>query len=405
MSFRYPGGLIRETGPTVVGPVGGEGGSAPGVWTLGQQAGYAALGLWPKPVLGKYLWSWGQNSYGQLGLGDVTDRSSPNQVGALVTWLKLACGTYQSLSIKTDGTLWAWGQGANGKLGLGNTTSYSSPKQVGALTTWSSIAGGGEHTMAITTGDALWTWGGNGSGQLGLGNITSYSSPKQVGALTTWFKIVGGYAFTIATKTDGTLWAWGVNNTGQLGQGDITSRSSPVQVGVLTNWSAIAAGYGYTIATKTDGTLWTWGQNGNGQLGLGTSGGASYRSSPVQVGALTTWSKIGSTNDSTYAIKTDGSLWDWGMNGDGQLGLGNVTSYSSPKQVGALTTWSIVNGGGTQFAIAVKTNGTLWSWGRNFAGQLGLGNLTYKSSPNQVGALTTWVNIACGGRNTLATKS
>lgn len=403
MSFRYPAGVVGAA-VTPSGPY--QTSTAPGIWSLSSQANFQAQGLWPTAgSLPPNLYSWGQNSYGQLGLGDVTNRSSPSQVGSLGTWLKLACGTYQSLSIKTDGTLWAWGQGANGKLGLGNTTSYSSPKQVGALTTWASIAGGGEHTMAITTGGALWTWGGNGSGQLGLGNVTSYSSPKQVGALTTWLKIVGGYEFTIATKTDGTLWAWGVNSTGQLGQGNTTSRSSPVQIGALTTWSNIAAGYGYTIAVKTDGTLWTWGQNGNGQLGLGTSGALSYTSSPQQVGALTTWSKIDSTNDSTYAIKTDGSLWDWGMNGNGQLGLGNTTSYSSPKQVGALTTWSIVNGGGTEFAIAIKTDGTLWSWGRNFAGQLGLGNLTYKSSPNQVGALTTWLNIACGGRNTLATIS
>jgi alpha-tubulin suppressor-like RCC1 family protein len=209
------------------------------------------------------------------------------------------------------------------------------------------------HTLAIKTDGTLWSWGFNTNGQLGLGNTTNYSSPKQVGALTTWNKVAAGF-FSLAIKTDGTLWSWGFNTFGQLGLGNTTDYSSPKQVGALTTWSQIASSTHFSLVVKTDGTLWAWGRNNAGQLGIGTSGGGTYQSSPVQVGALTTWSKTAAAGDQALAIKTDGKLWSWGANTTGQLGLGNTTSYSSPKQVGTLTTWSEVSGGAT-FSLALIT--------------------------------------------------
>jgi alpha-tubulin suppressor-like RCC1 family protein len=175
----------------------------------------------------------------------------------------------------------------------------------------------------------------------------------QIGALTNWLTIKGIAYGCIATKTDGTLWAWGYNTLGQLGLGDTTNRSSPVQVGSLTNWLNIVGGSYYTIAIKTDGTLWAWGSNSSGSLGLGD---ATNRSSPVQVGALTNWSNGGVSSvtfDFALANKTDGTLWSWGNNANGQLGLGNTGSYNSPKQVGALTNWvNIAIGGNFTLATA-----------------------------------------------------
>jgi alpha-tubulin suppressor-like RCC1 family protein len=348
-----------------------------------------------------YLYGWGQNVVGQLGLGNTTSYSSPTQIGSLTDWSSIACGLSCTLSIKNDGTLWAWGQNTNGQLGLSNLTNYSSPKQVGALTNWRQVSSGiNSNTAAIKTDGTLWAWGYNNLGSLGFGNTTRYSSPKQVGALTNWsvVSVNGTDGNTLAVKTDGTLWAWGDNTYGQLGLGNTTNYSSPKQVGALTNWLSVASGNVSSIATKTDGTLWAWGNNGNGQLG--TSNTTAY-SSPKQVGALTTWNYINTGwETSAMAIKTDGTLWSWGQNSIGQLGLGNTTYYSSPKQVGALTNWLIIAGGFAGSSVSVKTDGTLWSWGRNNNGQLGLGNTTSYSSPKQVGSITTWLKVACGRYHT-----
>jgi alpha-tubulin suppressor-like RCC1 family protein len=351
------------------------------------------------------LYGWGQNSSGQLGQSNTTSYSSPKQVGSTTGWTKItasgssAAGGTFFLSLKTDGSLWGCGGNDQGQLGLGNTTSYSSIKQIGTLTNWSNIsAGGGYNTQfsaATKTDGTLWVWGKNNFGQLGLGNTTAYSSPKQLGALTTWSKVATGiyFPYILAIKTDGTLWSWGRNNYGQLGLGNVTSYSSPKQVGALTNWLSITASYSSAYSVKTDGTLWAWGFNGFGELGFNNT--TNY-SSPKQIGALSNWLYIASAYNHVLAVKTDGSLWSWGRNLFGPLGLGNQTSYSSPKQVGALTNWSKPMGGGPLISFAIKTNGTLWSWGYNTAGALGNGNITSTSSPAQVGSLTTWLSVAAG---------
>jgi alpha-tubulin suppressor-like RCC1 family protein len=345
------------------------------------------------------LWAWGLNTSGELGLGNTTSISSPVQVGTLTNWNQVTCGDGFNLAVKSDGTLWSWGKAgtvgatAFGQLGLGDNTSRSSPVQIGTLTNWKQAATGATHSIAIKTDGTMWIWGKNVFGELGLNDRTHRSSPVQVGSLTNWKQADGGERHTAAVKTDGTLWTWGLNNIGQLGLNDLVHRSSPVQVGSLTNWNQIACGFDFNIAVKTDGTLWTWGSNSGGRLGDGT---VTNRSSPVQIGSLTNWKQAasGSASGSSLAVKTDGTLWAWGVNGDGTLGLGDSTNKSSPVQVGTLTNWKQINA--SSHSLAVKTDGTLWAWGRNGNGQLGLGNTTSISSPVQVGTLTNWKQAAVG---------
>lgn len=361
-----------------------------------------AAGTWPSQPA-PHLFAWGRNNTGQLGLGNTTYYSSPKQVGSLTTWSVIKAFTNQTNAIKTDGTLWAWGWNNFGQLGLGNLTYYSSPKQVGALTNWSNLANGLYYSMAIKTDGTLWAWGYGANGQLGLGNQLSYSSPKQVGSLTNWSSISAGYAFCVAVKTDGTLWSWGQPNYGQLGLGNISNYSSPKQIGALTSWLKVSCqSYANTFAIKSDGTLWSWGFGGQGQLGTGSTTSVS---SPVQIGALTTWSSLSGGAYNCGAIKTDGTLWMWGQNNNGQLGIGNQTGYSSPKQIGGLTTWLTIVNGYSTFTAAISTSGALWTWGLNNAGQLGLGNTTSYSSPKQVGALTSWTNASIGANNMIAIAS
>ena len=318
----------------------------------------------------------------------------------------IANGTWP-LPIKQGG-LWGWGRNDSGSIGLGNRTAYSSPKQVGSLVTWRNIATAfNNFTLAVKSDGTLWSWGSNSNGQLGLNNRTAYSSPKQVGALTNWLKVSCGYTNSFAIKTDGTLWSWGDPISGQLGQGNLTYYSSPKQVGSLTNWASLggSGNGGHMAAIKTDGTLWVWGSGQSGGLGLGNT--TSY-SSPKQVGSLTNWASCvvsaSGLNQYTLAIKTDGTLWSWGENSSGQLGLGNTTSYSSPKQVGALTSWGTISSANA-FSASVKTNGTLWIWGNNSIGQLGNGSRITTYSPNQIGSLSTWLTVSAGYSYTSAIKT
>ena len=302
-----------------------------------------------------------------------------------------------------NGVLGLWAVGGNnarGQLGQNDTVSRSSPIQVGSDSTWDKVAGkfsvmdpNDYSVAAIKTDGTLWTWGKNDDGCLGHNQAsTDYSSPVQIPG--TWSNVSARMLTMAAVKTDGTLWAWGPNTNGQLGQNNRTTRSSPKQI-PGTTWSSIhSAGYAM-IATKTDGTLWMWGENQQGQLAQNNT---TKYSSPVQIPG-TTWSNNVDSISSTYttggvaAIKTDGSLWTWGGGGQGRQGRNDTSDSSSPRQVGSDTTWSKIAGGKNGFH-AIKTDGTAWSWGDNEAGQLGLSDKTYRSSPTQIGSGTNWSRVA-----------
>jgi alpha-tubulin suppressor-like RCC1 family protein len=196
------------------------------------------------------------------------------------------------------------------------------------------------------------------------------------------------------------LWTFGGNGSGELGINSLIARSSPVQVGALTTWSQVACGNnGHTAAIKTDATLWTWGSNGRGQLGTGNK--TSY-SSPVQVGSG--FSTVSQGSDITVGLKTNGAIVACGGNDEGQLGQGDRNWRSSLTQIGALTTWLQIDVSNINVA-AIRNDNTLWVWGRNYNGQLGLNNRSDRSSPVQVGTLTNWAQVGAGFNFTLAVKT
>jgi len=338
------------------------------------------------------LWTWGGNGNGILGSNSTVNRSSPVQVGTDTNWNNISSpsASSQVLATKYDGTLWAWGKNDLGQLGTNDRVYRSSPVQVGTNTTWSLVAAGIVRSAAIKYDGTLWSWGENANGELGLNDRVDRSSPVQLGSETGWSKIENGLTTFIAVKTDGTLWAWGTNDNGQLGKNDIVYRSSPVQVGSDTNWSSVTLGFYNVLATKTDGTMWAWGKNDVGQLGLNSR---SSFSSPTQIGALTTWSSAKTGLNHAVAIKTDGTLWTWGNNTNGALGSISTINRSSPVQIGALTNWGMVLNASFDGAQVTKTDGTLWVWGYNTNGVLGLGNTVNRSSPVQVGSETGWTKL------------
>ena len=320
-----------------------------------------------------------------LPSGDEQAQSSDDlALGAWVGYTKeLSTSQNHSLVIKTDGTLWAWGDNGYGELGLGDTSPRDVPTQVGVGTDWIAVSSGDFHTIAIKTDGTLWSWGVNDYGELGLGD-SGFSAnrlvPTQIGTDDDWSIISAGRYHNLATKTDGTLWAWGWNNYGKLGLGDTVDRLIPTQVGMDTDWTLISVGRHQNLATKTDGTLWAWGYNLDGQLGLGDT---TNRDVPTQVGMDTDWALISTRFHHSLAIKTDGTLWSWGNNDQGQLGLGDTTNRDVPTQVGTDTDWALISTGWNH-STALKTDGTLWSWGQNYYGQLGFGDTTDRDVPTHV---------------------
>lgn len=307
-------------------------------WVVLSGAGSTQGALLCINALGQ-LFGW-NNASGSAGFGS---SSSPIQIGTLTNWANAWADSYMFFATDAKGSLFAWGTNTNGRLGDGTTINRSSPVQIGT-NTWVSIAPASAYSfcLGLDTSGKLWSWGANTNGQLGQNDTVARSSPTQVGALTTWVKIASNRRAGAAINASGQLFTWGGQQQGALGQNDAIARSSPTQVGALTTWKNVFGGAGnYSFwATTTSNALFAWGgTNQYGGLGIGTAGIGASVSSPTQVGALTTWYEVSASFDSTIATTTSGTLFSWGTNDSGQLGLGNVVNRSSPNQVGALTTW------------------------------------------------------------------
>jgi len=360
------------------------------------------------------LWTWGYGGYGNLGDNTTTTKSSPVQtVAGGTNWKEVSSSGYTGFGIKTDGTLWSWGYGYYGQLGNGTGSfggSTSSPVQVPG-TTWKQIQAPDTNIFALKTDDTLWAWGYNNVGQLGDGTTTNRSSPVQITGTWKHIGIGGGDSRGLAIKTDGTLWSWGRGSAyGTLGIGSSgvgVDKNTPVQIsGGGTNWRQASWGYDFCSAIKTDNTLWTWGNESKGQLGLGNT--QTPRSTPVQVPG-TTWKTISCGNYHAAAIKTDGTLWTWGQNWYGQLGDGNNTGQyginGSPVQtIAGGTNWRIISAGYYN-TMAVKTDGSLWAWGRANYGGHGDSVAVQRSSPIQIfSGSNSWKSIANKGEGAMAIR-
>jgi len=349
------------------------------------------------------LWGWGNNGSGQLGNNTITTSNIPVTTFARGTnWKQVSCGSNHTAAIKTDGTLWTWGRGTSAQLGDNTTTNRSTPVTTFAGgTNWKQVACGGYFTAAIKTDGTLWTWGLGGSGQLGINDVLTRTTPVQTFAGgTNWKQVACGDSHTAAIKTDGTLWTWGRGTNGILGDNAQTNRSTPITTFAGgTNWKQVACGFSAisnTSAIKTDGTLWVWGSNGYGQIGNNTT---IFRLTPVTTFAGgTNWKQVSSGNDHTAAIKTDGTLWTWGRNNNAQLGINGILTRTTPVQTFAGgTNWKQVTCG-QNFTAAIKTDGTLWTWGLGTSGQLGNGYSTNRSTPiTTFAGGTNWKQVAGGG--------
>jgi len=342
---------------------------------------------------------------GVTGIATLTSKASFNAVAA---------GGFHTVALKTDGSLFAWGKNLAGQLGDGTNIDKSAPTQAGTVKTWTKIAAGELHTVAIRADGTLWAWGSNVFGQLGDGTFVNKSAPTKVGTATTWVAVSAGKSHTVALKKDGTLWAWGSNANGELGIGTLDPSNVPVQTGVaknyFTNWTAVSAGARHTLGRRADGTLWSWGDNSKGQLGLLALDDPTVPAQamlPTQVGPDTSnrWVSVTAGSEHSLAVRSDGALFAWGGNGFGQLGIDLQTAdVGIPTQVGVDTHWTVVAAGGYH-NLAIKTDGTLWAWGSNNQGQLGDGSTLDVALPLRIGTESGWLVIAPGLGHSFAFKA
>jgi hypothetical protein len=394
--------VLASCGGSGGGGEGGEdgGGSACGVVTaVGPQTATPAVsaGNFHTVALRRdgTVWTWGENKDGQLGIGSTSDCSTPAQVTGLTDVNRIAAGYRHTLALKSDGTVWAWGDNSDGQLGDGTTTDQTSPVPVkdpndptGFLTGVTAIAAGESHTLALKSNGTVWAWGFNAYGQLGNGSLSSTPTlqPVQVLDLNDAVAIAAGKIHSVVLRGNGSVLAWGFNADGRLGNGSLTGgpefgETTPVPVMSLTAVVALVAGDGHNLALQ-NGEVWSWGKNNKGQLGNGTT---DTRIVPGPVSNLTDVSAVAAGFNHSLAVKIGGTAWAWGDNFLGQLGVGITTGdpQTTPVQVASLIGIIAIAGGGNH-SVALKGDGTVWAWGDNQSGQLGIGTASQTSSPSPV---------------------
>ena len=325
------------------------------------------------------LWAWGNNSFGQLGDGGQVNSLTPKQVDLIGAVVSAVGGPNFTVALKGDGSVWTWGYNNYGQLGINSTNNQNAPVQVIGLTDVVAVTAGFSHAAALKRDGSVWAWGRNDFGQLGSGNYTQYMLPVQLFGLSDVTAIVAGENHTLALKRDGTVWAWGNNGCDQLGDLTYVSKNIPVQVFGLSGVTAMAAGSCFSIASRADGTVWAWGLNYNSQLGDGT---AIDRIAPVQVIGLTGVVAVASGAGSSHvlALKSDGTVWAWGINRNNQLGVEPTSDRGSLVRVNGIE-GVIAIAAGAAHSMAMKSNGGVWVWGGNSSGQLGDGTTAQIPTP------------------------
>ena len=360
------------------------------VGTVSASTGLTVKGQWAAVVAGgKHnvarhqdgnLYAFGNNINGQLGDNTTIARNKPVLVaGANLTWKQVAAGEFHTLALRADGTLWAWGFNQNGQLGDGTQTTRLMPTKIGAGK-WLYVAAGKAHSIGIDDKGALWTWGRNADGQLGDTTRIDRLAPVRAGALIdVYTSAAAGDTHSLARRNDGALMVWGGNAKGQLGTGSTTGNTAPARVGTAV-WASVSAGGGHSAAIRSDATLWAWGDNALGQLGLNTATNATAPQQVLLAGAANNWSAVSAGLGHTVAIRTDGTLWAWGSNSNGQVGNDTLADQRAPVQIGIATGWTSVSAG-TQHTVGMMLDNTLWTWGLNTDGQLGNGQNTDQKVP------------------------
>ncbi|WP_240359520.1 hypothetical protein [Pyxidicoccus trucidator] len=355
------------------------------------------------------VWAAGYNASGQLGNGTTISSASPVQVSSLSGITAVAAGANHSLALRSDGTVWAWGNNSAGQLGNGTTTGRSTPLQVQglngivAVAAGSSYASGGNHSLALHSDGTVWAWGSNSEGQLGTGSTLNSAVPVRLSGLGGIVAVAAGHAHSLAVRSDGTVWAWGSNTSRQLGDGTSNSRLIPGQVAGLSGVKSASAGGYHSLAVRSDGTVWHWGSTFYFQTVENGSSGLT-RSFPTQVSGLSGVAAVSAGAFHSLAVRSDGSVWSWGQNAKGQLGNGTRLGLANPTQVATPSGMVVVAAGGYH-SLALRSDGTLSAWGSNTQGQRGDGVSNIPATAGPVSGLSGVLAASAGAFHSLALHS
>jgi alpha-tubulin suppressor-like RCC1 family protein len=327
-------------------------------------------------------WAWGTNWYGQLGDNSNVNRWEPVRIHIISDLISIDGGCDYSLAARLDGTVWAWGRNNYGQLGINSTVDQWEPVQTHILTDVVNITAGYYHAVALKSDGMVWAWGSNSQGQCGDNTGTNQWEPVQMHIVTNIIEIDCGVWHSISLRSDSTVWICGRNNEGEVGDGTTTNRFEPESTHITPDVVAIAGGTTFSLALKSDSTLWSWGNNIFGQLGIGTSGVNQLL--PCSVHISPDVIDFDGGDGHTVALKSNGTVWSWGRNNDGQLGIGFTGGPDQLLPCSTHITDVVKIIAGAQHSIAMKSDGTIWAWGRNQNGQLGDNSNTSRPSPVQV---------------------
>ena len=338
------------------------------------------------------LWAWGDNTYNQFGDGTKKTQLVPTQIDTASNWETIAAGNYSSWGIKKDGTLWAWGYNANGELGLNDTLKHPFPAQIGNEKTWKSIDAQNINVLALKADGSIWEWG-----QLDGNYLSIKKIPSQVGNEINWINISAGSAHSLAMKSDSTLWSWGFNESGQLGDSTTVNKFYTIKIPNLNKVKSFSAGRAHSLVITSTGELWSWGDNRGAQLGNGTvdfymcHGDCSGKKGvfyPKKVGSDTDWASV-SANHYSAAIKSNGNLYEWGLDSYDFFGLDSSIHkvYIENPTLVNNEQWSNIECG-NDFYIGIKKDRSIYcAVGKNLNGQLGdntlINRTTYSCFDNQ----------------------